>query len=53
MSWWLEYLAAARMLHDADRTRLKAAMVRANLLSYAFLEICALGWLLFEIVFVI
>ena len=53
MSWWLEYLAAARMLRDADRTRLKAAMFRANLLSYAFLELCALGWLLFEIVFVI
>ena len=53
MSWWLEYLAAARMLRDADRTRLKSAMFRANLLSYAFLELCALGWLLFEIVFVI
>lgn len=53
MSWWLEYLAAARMLRDADRTRLKSAMFKANLLSYAFLELCALGWLLFEIVFVI
>ena len=53
MSWWLEYLAAARMLRDADRTRLKSAMFRANLLSYAFLELCALGWLLFEIVFVV
>ncbi len=53
MSWWLEYLAAARMLRDADRTRLKSAMFRANLLSYALLELCALGWLLFEIVFVV
>ncbi len=53
MSWWLEYLTAARMLRDADRTRLKSAMFRANLLSYAFLELCALGWLLFEIVFVV
>lgn len=53
MSWWLEYLAAARMLRDADRARLKSAMFKANLLSYAFLELCALGWLLFEIVFVV
>lgn len=53
MSWWLEYLAAARMLRDADRARLKSAMFQANLLSYAFLELCALGWLLFEIVFVV
>ena len=53
MSWWLEYLAAARMLRDADRTRLKSAVFKANLLSYAFLELCALGWLLFEIVFMV
>ena len=53
MSWWLEYLTAARMLRDADRARLKATMFKANLLSYALLELCALGWLLFEIVFVV
>ena len=53
MSWWLEYLAAARMLRDMERARLKSAMFRANLVSYALLELCALGWLLFEIVFVV
>lgn len=53
MSWWLEYLAAARMLPGTDRPRLKSVMFRANLVSYALLELCALGWLLFEIIFVV
>lgn len=53
MSWWLEYRAAARMLRDTDRMQLKSAMFKANLLSYALLEICALGWLVFEIIFVV
>lgn len=51
MSWRLEHLAAARMLPNLDRTRIKSAMFKANLLSYALLECCALGWLLFEIFF--
>lgn len=53
MSWWLECRAAARMLRDADRTRLKSVLFKANLLSYSLLELCALGWLFFEIVFVV
>ena len=51
VSWWLEYKVAARMLPDAGRQQLKSAMFRANLLSYYFLEMIALGWLVYEIVF--
>lgn len=53
MSWWLEYLVAARILRETDRTLLKSAMFKANLLSYAMLELCALCWLAFEVLFVI
>ncbi|MBI4805438.1 MAG: hypothetical protein HY795_09400 [Desulfovibrio sp.] len=51
VSWWLEYKVAAKLLPDAGRQQLKSTMFRANLLSYFYLEMIVLGWLVYEIVF--
>lgn len=50
-SWWLEARVARRLLKDADRGRVKAAMLRANILSYSFLEILAVVWLVWSVFF--
>lgn len=49
MSWWVEYLVAARMLKDADRATVKAAMLRGNLISYGGLECAAVALLIYEV----
>jgi len=51
VSWWLEYKVASKLLPDVGRQQLKSAMFSANLLSYFFLEMIALGLLAYEIVF--
>jgi len=50
-SWWLEARVARRLLKDADRGRVRAAMLRANILSYSFLEILAVVWLVWSVFF--
>ncbi|GFK94813.1 hypothetical protein NNJEOMEG_02661 [Fundidesulfovibrio magnetotacticus] len=50
-SWWLETRVARRLLKDADPARLSAAMLRANLLSYVFLELLAVAWLVYSVHF--
>jgi hypothetical protein len=41
-SWWVEYLIVARLLRPLDRSEVRRATFRANLLSYGLLTLIAL-----------
>ena len=50
VSAWVETLVVKHSLSVSEHPRIRGAVWRANLVSYAFLFICCVGWLVYELV---